>query len=218
MKDTTTSNALKTIQNFYVQKEYAKAIDWLENNQSQMDKAIWHFNLGLFNAKLENWSNARFHFLQAELMGYSGLEINQNLKIINDRLDLIQFEKALSTKDHVIKVGMELSHGVFIIFAIFMVLLSLILSLKKRDVKKVLFFLVLGFLFIGADLWIRSWDKRVVIESQEIVEGPSSIFSAKEELPPGLVVVVDSKDEWLKIIYPSRFSGWIKDRGLKELK
>jgi len=32
------------------------------------------------------------------------------------------------------------------------------------------------------------------------------------------MLVVVEKDGWLQIIYPSRYQGWVKPEGMKELK
>ena len=61
----------------------------------------------------------------------------------------------------------------------------------------------------GFQLWVSSWDQFVTVEKSELFDGPSKLFSTNDELPPGVHLLGQQKDNWIKILYPSRFQGWI---------
>jgi hypothetical protein len=72
--------------------------------------------------------------------------------------------------------------------------------------------------FFGATYWVKSWDRGIVLIPRPIKEGPSVIFSSNQELPVGIMVVTKREGDWLKVIYPTRFEGWIHSTHIKELK
>ena len=55
----------------------------------------------------------------------------------------------------------------------------------------------------------------IALKNTVVLEGPSEIFSPSEEIPAGIKIVVDrSKDGWLFVKAPIRYSGWIKSEDI----
>jgi hypothetical protein len=218
LEDTTIEDVLKTIETLYAQKDYQKALKTLESNQGKISPGLWHYNMGTIYGKLENWPQARFHFLMAEKEGLHTKEVILNRTISEEKLEVIRLEKPLSTKDYFYKAGLEASSGIFTTVSLIFLLIGLAIFWKKSSIKALGLFLVLSFGITGLSWWVQSWHRALVVEPQSLHDGPSAIFGAREEIPTGVLLITRQKGDWLEVMYPSRFQGWIKNVGLKELK
>lgn len=218
MEDTTIEDVLKTAEALYVQKDYQKAIQILEKNKDQVGAGIWHYNMGTLNAKLENLPLARYHFLLADKEGFSAKEMISNKDLIESKLEISRYEKPLAPTDYLIKGALFSSQGILTMVSLIFVLFGLYNFWKNKSFKVLAGCLSVGLIVLGLNVWIRSWKKTIVLGPQTIQEGPSVIFGAGEELPAGVMIITRSRGDWLEIMYPSRFKGWIKDNDLKELK
>lgn len=217
MEDTTIEDVLKTVEALYAQKDYQKALETLTANKKNISEGIWHYNVGTVYGKLENWPMARYHLLEAELNGASSKEVFANKNFIESKLDTVKLEKPLSPSDYFVKGAMASSQGILASVSLVIVVLGLLVFWKKKSLRALVPSLILSGMVMGLDLWVSSWDKMIVTTTQAIKEGPSEIFGAREEIPVGLLIVGHQKGEWIEIVYPSRFQGWIKNNGLKEL-
>ncbi len=218
MEDTTIEDVLKTVQNYYTQKDYQGALNTLMKNQDQVPSGIWHYNVGTVYGKLENWPMARFHFLRADSEGYTSKEAVLNRKLVEDKLHIEKFEKPTSASDYFYKYSMAATHGVFTTLGLLLIISGIMALWKKISVRITIAFFVSAVMVLGLNWSILSLDKKIVLSPLEIYEGPSTIFATAEELPEGVMIITSQKEAWLQIKYPSRFAGWIKDSGLKELK
>lgn len=218
MEDTTIEDVLKTVQNYYAQKDYNKALEVLNAHKSSLPEGIWHFNVGTIQAKLENFPLARFHFLMADKEGFTTKEVVHNRKLTEEKLNLDKAENPTSGSDYFYKYSLVGSEGFFTTLALLLIIVGLIVRWKKAAMGVTLLFFMLALGVFGLKWWISSLDSRIVLEAQQIFEGPSVIFPSSDELPPGVMVLTKTKGEWVKVYYPSRFAGWIRNKGLKELK
>lgn len=218
MEDTTIEDVLKTVGDLYNQKKYQDALKTLEANQESIGSGIWHYNVGTVLGKLENYPLARYHLLMAENEGFTIQEVSLNKKLIESKLDIVKYEKAYSIRDYFIKGAIGASQGILTTLS-FLLVIFIIINLWKKSNIKTISVLIVSILFtLGLNWWIHTWNKVIVLSSQSIQDGPSAIFPVREELPTGVMLVASREGDWLKIIYPSRFQGWIKNKGLKELK
>lgn len=217
LEDTTIEDILKTVEALHRQNDFAGAKKFLEEHQSDVDPGVWHFNLGVLNAKLDQWALARFHFLKSEELGYSNSELLNNQKIVEEKLDLQKLEKPISTADYLVKGAMIGSQGIFLSISFLFLILSIISLWKKAGTKIFAVFISLAISITGLNFWILSWDKYVVINPAPVFEGPSVIFQNRGEIPSGVLIIVEKQGDWERIIFPSRFEGWIKAVELKEL-
>lgn len=218
MEDTTIEDVLKTVEALHNQKDYEGALRVLKDHQETISSALWHYNMGVIQAKLNHLPEARYHLLMAEKSGLASKELYQNQDLIETKLEIPRLEKALSATDYVIKGSLVASQGIFTFLGLLFIIAG-ILSLRKK-LGLTVFFSSIGtaIVLLAINFWVHSWDQVIVLENSPLREGPSAIFEAREELPAGVKIIVKREGEWLKVVYPSRFEGWIKDQGLKELK
>jgi hypothetical protein len=196
---------LKTVQTFYESHDYQEALKTLESGHEQIPAGIWHYNMGTIHGKLENWSRARYHFLMAEEKGFSSPELLTNKQIAEQKLEISKLEKPLGASDYAT-------------FALLMVVVGILSIWRKASFKVTLSFFAGSLLIMLCHWGVKSLDKSVVIDEIPLHDGPSVIFGSRGEVPAGVFLITTKQDEWLKIIYPSRFEGWVKANGPKELK
>jgi len=218
LEDTTIEDVLKTVETLYAQKDYQKALETLAANKDKISESVWHYNVGTVYGKLENWPMARYHLTLAEWEGLSSKEVISNKNFVESKLDTNKLERSLAPSDYLVKGGIASSQGILSSVSLFIVLLGLVAFWKTKSIKVLSASLTMALIVVGLNFWIHSWDKMIVVTTQVIKDGPSEIFGQKEELPVGLLIVGTKKGDWIEIIYPSRYQGWIKDSGLKELK
>lgn len=218
MEDTTIEDTLKTVEAFYVQKDYANALRTLEANKSKISTGLWHYNMGTIHAGMKEWARARYHFLQAEKEGFVSKEAEQNLELAETALDISRLEKPLAWSDYAAKGALIASEGILGTMALFILIIGMVSVIKKKSLSALSILVVLVLAVVGLNFWIGSWPLAVVMKPQAIQEGPSVIFAGREELPIGVLVIATHEGEWRKILYPSRYQGWIKNTGLEELK
>lgn len=218
MEDTTIEDVLKTIQTLHNQKDYEGALRVLKDHRNDLSPGLWHYNMGTLYAEMQNFPQARFHLLMAEGNGYSTKELFQNKEIVETKLDIPRIEKSLTFKDQVIKGSLFASEGILTSLALVCILAGIIALWKKAGMKIFAAFVMMAAFILGVNYWIKSWDKFITLEQVPIHEGPSAIFKTTEGVPPGVMIIAKRKGEWMHITYPGRFSGWIREQGLKEMR
>ncbi len=218
LEDTTIENALKTFEDFYLKKDYPNAILALEKNQHDINTGLWHYNMGLAMGQMNNWPMARFHFILAEESGLHSKNLIQNQQLVAAKLETNRLEQPLSISDYLIKTGIIASDGPLLSLGFLFLVVGLWFLKKKPSLKSAAFFVLAVASPLMLDLWIDSWHRKIVTTTKQIYEGPSALFGVKGELPQGIIIMTNTKGDWEKIIFPSRFSGWIKSDGLKRLE
>jgi hypothetical protein len=218
LEDTISKDVLKTFQDFYVQKDYANALLVLEKNQSDLAPGLWHYNVGTVKASEGRWAEARLHFLKARELGFKTHANESNLKLTEEKLEVGRLEKPLSTTDYLIKGALWAKEGAFTTISLLVLVIALWNLRRKKSFQMAAIYAVMMALPLLLNFWVNSWSRQIVIEPQLVQEGPSVIFGGKNELPAGVMVVTRHKGDWLEIIYPSRFAGWIKSAGLKAME
>jgi hypothetical protein len=218
LEDTTIEDVLKTVEALHNQKDYEGALRTLEGNQGNISPGLWHYNVGTVLAKMDQLPLARYHFLMAEREGFSTKELFQNKDIVENKLEIAKLEKPVGTSDYLYKGSLIASQGILTFLSLVVIIIAIIANKKKAGLKIFFGLLVTAGIFLGVNYWIQSWTKMIVITERPVHEGPSAIFEAREEIPSGIMLIVEREGEWIQVKYPSRYSGWIKDSGLKELK
>jgi hypothetical protein len=217
-EDTTIETGLKTFADFYSKKDYPNALLSLKRHQNEWSRDLWHFNMGLVEAQLQNWPMARFHLELAKDTGLNSEDLTQNLNLVEEKLQITQNEKAIDYKDYFFKTGLILSDGILTTLSLIFIVCGLWLLKKRASLGRFLFLVGFAALPLFLNAWIKSWPRKIVIQTQSIYEGPSSIFGVIGELPAGVIVLTDTKGEWEKVVYPTRFSGWIMSQSTKRLE
>lgn len=198
--------------------DYPNALLTLKKNQSAMDLGLWHYNMGTVFGKMNDWPMARFHFILAETSGFHSKELNQNQQLVEEKLEVVELEKPLAASDYLIKAGFIAADGPLLSLGFLFLAIGLWVLRKKPTLKAASIFVLAVVTPLMLDVWIDSWPKKVVISPKQIFDGPSALFGSRGEIPPGIMIMTNTKDDWEKIIFPSRFSGWIKSDGLKRLE
>ncbi len=218
MEDTTIEAVLKTVEALYAQKNYEAALLKLQQNQSSIPDDIWHFNMGTTYGKLGNWPLARYHLLTSEARGLVSSKLTKNKTFIEEKIGVQKLEQPLGTTDYLVRAGMLASEGILTLMSLLFLIGGLLVLWRKRNIRAFGLCLIVTVFSLGLNLWIEHWNRFVVIDPQTIFEGPSTIFASRGEVPAGVFLVTKPEDDWLKIIYPSRFVGWVKSTGIKEIK
>ncbi len=218
MEDTTIEDVLKTVEKLYSQKDYTGALQLLEKSSKKMGEGLWHYNMGTLLGKLEKLPEARYHLLMSERRGFNSKELRLNQEIVESKLSVSKYENPLTITDYLARGGLIGAEGYFTTLALLFLVIAIWILRKKDRLKSSLVYLTVTVIFVGLNLWVNNWDKYIVLTPKVIHEGPSSIFGERGELPLGVMLITTEKEDWIKIIYPSRFEGWIKKNGLKELK
>lgn len=167
---------------------------------------------------MQNWPMARYHFLMAEDQGMNTKVVGENKKLVEEKLEIERLEKASGASDYFIKGSLVASEGPLTSLGLLLLVIGLWILKKTPTFKKAMLFLAIVMMPLALNFWIESWPKKIVTETKVVYAGPSAIFETVGEIPEGIMVLTDSKGEWEKIVYPSRFTGWIKSEGLKRLK
>ena len=218
LEDTTIENALKTFEDFYLKKDYPNALLTLEKNQKDIDPSLLHYNSGTVFGEMKNWPMARYHFLLAEMAGMNTKEIDQNKILAEQTLDVPRLEQPLGTSDYLIKTGLIASEGPLLTIGLLFLVIGIWLLKKKPSFKNAMLLIVMVATPLMVDFWIDSWPKKIVTDVKVVHEGPSALFGTRGEIPAGVMVITNTKDGWEEIVYPSRFSGWVKSDAMKALE
>ncbi len=208
---------LKTFEQFYARKEYGQAIGVLKANKDEISPGVWNYNLGTTYAQVRNLPLARYHLLQAEKAGFDDQAVVRNLGQVEAELGVEKLEKPYSLTDHLFRVGFFVSDGIIVTFCLLLLTIGVWLVRRKLSLRPVGAILAAVLVLAGVNVWLVNLPVSIVVEPQAILEGPSAIFATNEELTPGLKIVTRDEGQWKKIIFPSRYAGWIKNSGLKEL-
>lgn len=190
----------------------------LTNNREKLSPGLWHFNMGTVKAKMSFPAEARYHFLAAEENGLSDQRLTQNLAIVEEELKVKSLEKPIDTFDYAVKFGLWSQNGFLTMISLIILLGGVFFLRKEKKFYVLILTTALALIPVGCHYWISSWNKAVVLTPHEVLDGPSVIFGSRGELPPGVMVVTKKTGEWKEVIYPSRFRGWIKNTGIKELE
>lgn len=183
-----------------------------------MDTGLWHYNMGTVHAEMNNWPMARYHFLLADEAGFSSKELRQNQEMAESKLEVPRLEQPLATSDYLVKTAMVANQGPLMTLGLIFLIIGLWLLKKKPRFKSAVVFVIAVATPLLIDLWIDAWPKKIVTVTKAVYEGPSALFEIRGEIPAGVLVLTNTKGEWEEIIFPSRFSGWIKSDGLKRLE
>jgi hypothetical protein len=187
-----------------------KEYEHLKNNQSQIERLQYD--------SLEKLPEARYHLLMSERHGFHSKELSLNQEIVESKLGVSKYENPLTLTDYVARGGLIGGQGYFTTLALFFLVIAIWILRKKDRLKSSLFYLTFSVIFVGLNFWVHRWDQSIVVSPKVIHDGPSSLFGERGELPLGVMLITTENEDWIKIIYPSRFEGWTKRDGLKELR
>jgi hypothetical protein len=218
LEDTTIDHVLKTFERYYHQKEYDKALQTLLQEGHALPSGLKHYNLGTIYGEINEWPLARYHLLQAEREGYANQQLVNNLKLVEGKLEIDRWEQPLNGMDYLVKGSALVAGNLLVSLSLLILIAGLMLLRRTRQLWKMLTLVLLVALPLLFSWWVSSWPWAVVLKTDVLQAGPSSIFSQQGEVPAGILIISRRDGDWSNIIYPSRFSGWIKHSSLKQLE
>lgn len=218
MEDSFIEDVIRSFREFYEQKDYANAELVLRKNADEMSPALWNYNLGTVLAQKNELAEARVHFLKAKALGFRSDALAGNLSIVEEKLEVSKWEQPLSLEDYSKSAALFAQGGLFTTLALIVLVLGLVHYLRTRVTKLIPLYALLMLVPLGMNLWVGQWESYIVRSPQPVLEGPSAIFAPVGEIPAGVRILTNKKDDWLRIVYPSRFAGWIRDAELISLE
>lgn len=218
MEDTIKDTVLKTFADFYAKGDFPNAWVELEKVRGAVSPGLWHYNAGTVKAQMSNPAEARYHFLKSRAEGYKGDNLETNLSLMEEKLETKSVEKPLETSDYAVKFGMWAQNGFFTTISLIILVSGLMVLKREKKISILVVTILLMIVPVGAGMWIRNWNEVINLQPLEVREGPSAIFASRGELPAGVLLIANKSGEWYQIKYPSRFRGWIKADGIKELE
>lgn len=210
MEDTNISNVIQSLKTFIESQQWGKAYSLLIKNQQAFDEGVYHYNLGVVKANLNDLAGARYHLEMSKMTGFSGPEVVSGLKSIKEQLNINFLENNNSIIDIFYRTSFDIPSDFYLFLSLILTLI-VVLNLKRIDelILKVLmlFAATLPALF----LLICIETKSVAITTAElsVSEGPSRIFKQVEEVPLGAKIIIGNEyNGWKEIVYPEKLRGW----------
>ncbi len=204
---------LKTVADHYTKAEYDKGIELLLKNKDKFDTGLFHYNLGTFFLKKENFAVARFHLEKAAKLGFVNKSVYNNLNYAQEKLNVVMLEKSDQIIENVLYRFLDYGSSLYLNIALLLGVLILLLQRFKVITSniKVIFIIVLFFVpFLFSIYSQKNFKYAIILRSSVVREGPSGIFPKTKDVAAGLKVIVDKTvDGWSFIKYPDAAVGWI---------
>jgi hypothetical protein len=209
---------LKTFENLYKEKQYSQALEYLKNHQSEFPLSIYHHNLSAVFFQLKEFPLSRYHLIKAESYGLTDGLVFQNKSLINRELDLERLERPINISDYVYKFSMNFENGGFATLSLGIILIGTLVLFRLRNLKSGLIVSLLAIVPLIFQLWTSSLDRYISKNEVKLFDGPSGIFETDKLLPMGVLLIVKEHEDWLEVVYPSRFEGWVNHKNLIKVK
>lgn len=207
---------MKAFADHLAQGQVKEAKEVLNNAKDNLEPSIYWFNMGLADAKLEQWAQARISLLKSQKISARN-ETNINLEIVEGHLAVSEYESPQTIKDY----GIQSTYFVGTQLALTINLALLVIGLwnynKKKKLKEFIIILCLMLGLSALSIWTKNWPWYVASNEVAIYHGPSALFDQKGVIPKGIKILGKEKDNWIQVIYPSRLEGWIKKELISEL-
>lgn len=217
LEDTSIKDLTDTLHSYYSKSQYKEAIEFLKKNSDSINPEIYHYNVGVFYAKSNNWVSARLHFEKAGKEGFLGYELENNLKVTKQNLGINSIESSSS-----FQISEALYQAPTQLFVV-ITLIALITAFATMMKIKKTWLRVIIICFCFSPLAIKSiylGQKSYIVTSDALVyDGPSkNIFEEIQNIPQGIKIRASKKKkDWFFIRYPESFSGWINASSLKRI-
>lgn len=214
MKNSITDGLFEKLQTAYTKGEFAKGAELIVQNNQIIPAPQYHFVLGTFYAKAQNFPVARFHLEKAGKLGYLPTEVHQNLKYVMSQMPnerAIEQDSGLTEK--LWSETLSMSLGTALGISLLMILMVFLISWRNKlqSSRAVILGVVLSltpmlYCVVSKGLWSQA----VVLSPGTLFEGPSRIFSPGNTLNPGLKVIIKRPvNGWGLILSPSEYVGWV---------
>jgi len=173
--------------------------------------------MGTVLAQLNQLPEARLHLLIAQKIGLISPS-NQNLELVEEKLEITRLEKPLSVSDYFFKTSFLAAEGWLTTLSLIFLITGIIICRKSASVKKLGLFFIATITPLIFNFIINAVPLEISLKPIVFKEGPSEIFMDRGEIPAGVMLITREREGWREILFPSRFNGWVKDNpNLKRL-
>jgi hypothetical protein len=131
---------------------------------------------------------------------------------------LERLERPINISDYVYKFSMNFENGGFATLSLGIILIGTLVLFRLRNLKSGLIVSLLAIVPLIFQLWTSSLDRYISKNEVKLFDGPSGIFETDKLLPMGVLLIVKEHEDWLEVVYPSRFEGWVNHKNLIKVK
>lgn len=211
MKEDSTTEALKSLEQIYLKKDYGQVEKDLISLQKEIDPSLFHYNLGTIYFKKENLPLARYHLEKAWSLGFRDHRLSHNLKATKEALS-VEEESSVSYDVLLLKTQEAPWEFFYLLSSIVILFFLVVLRFRKKKIK---FLLTVAVLLAFSPLIFKfiinkKYEVGIVLEKVNVYEGASALFPINGTLPLGTKIMYKKGSDWSFICYPKSFAGWIK--------
>ena len=204
----------------YLNKQFSDYIDKLQEHKSDINEAVFHYNLGTAYLKMEEVAWGRFYLEKAKTFGIIDSRLNRNLDYTRLKLSSVDIDNGHSLFERNISffIGLDIQHY---LFAFLLSLLILTFWWRKFTQRKLITFMAI--IAVSSLVFIPSFSLKghaaaIVMKETSLREGPSKAFEQVRSVEKGLKVIIGKSDgKWRLVRYPLHLSGWILAMDIKVL-
>lgn len=199
--------------------KYKDAIDHLKEYEKNFDPSIFHYNLGVNYALVNELPLSRYHLEKAEALGFKSIKTMESLEKVKEELGVVGVETKSSFSEQVTSFALDSSIATGANISLLLLLFFLIKfkSIKNYWLRGVIA-IFCTFPFVGQFYIKNNYTQAIAIEKLDVLRGPSAIFEQTQEIVPGMSFILSKKIEgWIYIYSPQSHSGWVKNKGYRKL-
>lgn len=209
----------KQYQELFSSNKFKEAIELLKAHKSEFEPSVYHFNQGVNYAKAGELAQARFHLEMAKGEGLYSPELRASLEQVKLASGAATLEETSSLKDYALDYALQTSvvTGLNITLALLLALVFFRKKIAPTWAKTCLALLCLA--PVGSQYLIKtSYTRAVAMNKKEVFTGPSQIFEVKQEIVPGMVLILTQEEgPWRQIVSPWSHKGWARAGEFEEL-
>lgn len=218
MADTSTNKHVKELEQLYLDGKYDDLKSKLIKDRDSLSPGVFHYNLGTVFAKKGNLAAARYNLEKAKSLGFEHPALNKNLNSILETVE-VKTNPDIPVPSKALDYFMSTSEGIFLFFALIVVLISSILYRTNTLRNKMALALLVVISFSPLAIKKYHYDTKYItginIRDAKVFEGPSEIYPTIKEIVGGQKLILGkSYEDWIFISFPIEFSGWIKRKDL----
>ncbi len=213
MNNSIITDTLKKLEQSFVAKNYDEARELLLSVKPKLPDGFFHYNLGTILAAEGQYPAARYNFELAKKKDFNHPALYKNLHSVESALSVNS--STYSVRESLVTQFIALDSSVFLAAGLVLSILT-IMVLKKISKVKVYISFVITLLFLTPFIskvtyFNNEYHDAINLKDLEVYQGPSSIYDVVDTLPAGRKFIISKgNDGWYFILYPNKFSGWVK--------
>lgn len=215
--DNNTNKADMSLESSYFAGDTQASIKKLLEMKDQFSDGVYFYNLGTLYAKKGDFSLARYHLEKSFKSGFYSPRMFHNLKYVEEHLG-IQQVRDHSLYEKIIFNAIEYPPIFFLLLPLLVATTLLVVSKFVKEIKRSILWSI--FLFSCIPLLLvfmlnNYYNLAIVFNASPVYDAPSEIYSSRLNLLNGeKILIIRNKNGWSEIIYPSEFSGWVKNKDI----